>query len=327
LELASLTGIGISTIYFFRAYFGSQKGLNIDRFLLYLLGSQAIFILLSPVRIAGLVDALIPFELVLILCFLCFIMANAILEKAEGAISMAIATAVLIFLTLMDQLIWGHHVGSLLPVHYLTAGYILLISWIMARRSAEADQKVLQLSKDLEETNHALERHNHNLETEVKARTEELVQARKEAYEMELDQMRRDVEALASHDLLKTQLSRNIIDQLQQILADETDPSKGIKSLIAELRSQIVTEDRLSFLQEHIKTINAEFYDRLHEKFPELSKTEREICAYLKLNLSSKDIAILRQTSINTINVTRHRIRKKLGLERDEELEAIIRLL
>ena len=107
-------------------------------------------------------------------------------------------------------------------------------------------------------------------------------------------------------------------------MARRAAPQHGLRSLISNLRGHLPTEDRLEVLQADFEQVNAEFFERLQQHYPSLSKTERELCAYLKLNLSSKDIAALRNTSLNTINVARHRLRKKLSLERDDELEAFV---
>jgi DNA-binding CsgD family transcriptional regulator len=63
------------------------------------------------------------------------------------------------------------------------------------------------------------------------------------------------------------------------------------------------------------RQMHHEFYDRLLEACPQLSKAELQVCALLRLNLSSKDIAQIISLTPASIDVTRSRIRKKLGLE------------
>jgi DNA-binding CsgD family transcriptional regulator len=58
----------------------------------------------------------------------------------------------------------------------------------------------------------------------------------------------------------------------------------------------------------------------LGEKHPDLSLNERMMCAYLKMNLSSKEIAPLLNISIRGVETIRYRLRKKFELERDEGL-------
>ncbi len=67
--------------------------------------------------------------------------------------------------------------------------------------------------------------------------------------------------------------------------------------------------------------VHKEFYDRLNERFPDLTPNERKLCAFLRLNMTTKDIASITHQSIHSINVARTRLRKRMNLSgRDENL-------
>ncbi|MEM6641428.1 MAG: hypothetical protein AAF616_00500 [Bacteroidota bacterium] len=66
--------------------------------------------------------------------------------------------------------------------------------------------------------------------------------------------------------------------------------------------------------------VDTQFYDRLRTKHPDLTPTEQRHCALVKLNFDSKEMASLLGISINSVHISRHRIRKKMGLERDDNL-------
>ncbi|MEW4922889.1 tetratricopeptide repeat protein [Algibacter sp. 2305UL17-15] len=70
--------------------------------------------------------------------------------------------------------------------------------------------------------------------------------------------------------------------------------------------------------------INQSFYHQLKEKFPHLKQTDLKICALVKLNFASKDMAKLLGISVESVHTSRHRLRKKLGLERNDNLEEFI---
>jgi len=70
--------------------------------------------------------------------------------------------------------------------------------------------------------------------------------------------------------------------------------------------------------------VNSEFYLRLRQKHPDLTPTEQKYCALLKLNFDSKEMVRLLNISLNTVNISRHRIRKKMGLKREENLSNYI---
>jgi DNA-binding CsgD family transcriptional regulator len=58
----------------------------------------------------------------------------------------------------------------------------------------------------------------------------------------------------------------------------------------------------------------------LDEKFPGLTRNEKILCAYLKMNLSTKEIAPLQNISSRGVEVNRYRLRKKMNLGRDVNL-------
>ena len=68
----------------------------------------------------------------------------------------------------------------------------------------------------------------------------------------------------------------------------------------------------------HFTRVHSSFYSSLQERFPELSPNERKLCAFLRLNMSTKDISAITQQTVNSITVARSRLRKKLGIEGEE---------
>lgn len=71
-------------------------------------------------------------------------------------------------------------------------------------------------------------------------------------------------------------------------------------------------------------SVNKEFYNKIFEKFPNLSQSDQKICALIKLNMSSKDMARLLGISVESVHTSRHRIRKKMDLPRNVNLEDYI---
>jgi PAS domain S-box-containing protein len=62
------------------------------------------------------------------------------------------------------------------------------------------------------------------------------------------------------------------------------------------------------------------FYKKLFEKFPDLTPGERKLCALLRLNLSSKDIAAITFQNPQSVDMARYRLRKKLSMSNEENL-------
>lgn len=74
------------------------------------------------------------------------------------------------------------------------------------------------------------------------------------------------------------------------------------------------------FMQEFI-SVHEGFFDRMIEKHGSMSKNEVRLISLLKMNLSSKDIAGSLRISYDGVKKARYRLRKKLGLESDTDLQ------
>ncbi len=120
-------------------------------------------------------------------------------------------------------------------------------------------------------------------------------------------------------------LSKQIKEDKDQSDSDEV--KNYANSLILKLQNQISTENKFSSLQDKIDQVNQGFDQIIINKFPELTKTEREVCTFLRLNLSIKEIASIRNSSIDSIKSLRYRIRKKMKVPKNQELEHFIQSL
>ena len=100
-----------------------------------------------------------------------------------------------------------------------------------------------------------------------------------------------------------------------------------IKQLQLELQQQLNTENKLTAIQHKINDVNREFEESLIKLYPKLTKSEREVCALLRVNLSIKEVAIIRNSTIESIKSIRYRLRKKLVVPKEMELESFIKAI
>lgn len=71
-------------------------------------------------------------------------------------------------------------------------------------------------------------------------------------------------------------------------------------------------------------SVNEKFYNKVTNQYPKLSQADQKICALIKLNFSSKEMARLLGISVESVHTTRYRLRKKMGLDRSVNLEEFI---
>jgi len=70
--------------------------------------------------------------------------------------------------------------------------------------------------------------------------------------------------------------------------------------------------------------VHEDFLVRLKTRYPKLTPKELRLCAYLRLNISTKEIAPLMNISIRGVEICRYRVRKKLNIDRDTNLTSLI---
>ncbi len=86
-----------------------------------------------------------------------------------------------------------------------------------------------------------------------------------------------------------------------------------------------VNQDRLPMRgKTNFDQVHENFLLRLREAFPELTAKDLRLCAFLRLNLSSKEIAPLLNISARGVEISRYRLRKKLQLDHKEHLTDFI---
>ena len=110
----------------------------------------------------------------------------------------------------------------------------------------------------------------------------------------------------------------NIIADLCSLLKENEVGQAKVNSILAK-DNNIWEEFNRRFLE-----VNTEFYNTLSLSYPKLTATELKHCALIKLNFSSKEMSRLLNISTESIHISRHRIRKKLGLTRDENLASFM---
>jgi DNA-binding CsgD family transcriptional regulator len=98
------------------------------------------------------------------------------------------------------------------------------------------------------------------------------------------------------------------------------DSSQSFRHLLKLIKDVERGDNDLDHLTMHFNSVNSAFFNKLKDSYPELSPNDLKFCAYLRLNLSSKEMAQLMNVTIKAIEVGRYRLRKKLKLKPETNL-------
>lgn len=97
--------------------------------------------------------------------------------------------------------------------------------------------------------------------------------------------------------------------------------------LIGHINTNIAHDDDLIRFQQSFDTLHQDFFRKLDDLFPGMNKRERLLCAYIKMDLMSKEIAPLMNISVRGVEISRYRLRKKLKLNPEDSLAEFLQSL
>ena len=88
--------------------------------------------------------------------------------------------------------------------------------------------------------------------------------------------------------------------------------------LVITINTKLKNNDDWEYFKKAFDNSDQSLFSKLKKVHPELTKNDFKLCAYLRLNLSSKEIAPLLNISVHSVEIKRYRLRKKMGLDRKQ---------
>ena len=141
----------------------------------------------------------------------------------------------------------------------------------------------------------------------------------KESLEKDLDYKKKELTAnvmsLMKKNEMLSEITKKIIRIKQESEQEET--RTALKKVISELQKS-TDEEILKEFSLRFREVHKDFYDTLLLKYPGLSPSELKLCAFLRLNMTTKEIAELTGQQISTLENARYRLRQKLGITSSE---------
>jgi len=136
---------------------------------------------------------------------------------------------------------------------------------------------------------------------------------------------------LSSHTLnllRNNQLLEGMRNTLQQMVKeDKRDQKRQMQQIILQINQSFNHEQQWKEFTSAFEQVHQSFFDKLKEHSTELTSADIRLIALLKVNLDSRDIASLLGISLDSLRVSRYRLRKKLNIEQGENLSTFIQAL
>jgi len=199
----------------------------------------------------------------------------------------------------------------------------LLWAFVLKRKSLQQSQELLSKEKELSHIKlKAIEAQNMHLR--------ELLFAEEEIKRLQAKTLEQKQQELTSAAMLianKNEVFEKLRKLAHEIKMDGSDHEHSInksKEIIAEIDRQTDLNNQWEQFKIHFESIHKDFFDNLRENGVCLTQNDLQICAYIKLNLSTKEISRLMNIAPESVNTHRYRLRKKFKLSTEKTLDELI---
>ena len=196
-------------------------------------------------------------------------------------------------------------------IYFLIVALVLIIMYILHTRKINKEQKLLQDKFENEQRELLKEK---TLENEKK-----IVQLRNESLRNEIKLKSKQ---LANSAMALVKKNETLQDLKQELLQHKGEFNNyySYKKLIKKIDTSIEHEDEWEVFEHNFNQVHEEFFNKLKTEHPALTHKDLKICAYIKMNLSTKEIAPLMNISIRGVETHRYRLKRKLNLDNDNSL-------
>lgn len=167
-------------------------------------------------------------------------------------------------------------------------------------------------------------------EEEAKRQEREIVMLRNQTLESDLKHKSQDLATSTMNLIRKNEILiriKNEIGKVQSEMGDQSNAAKNLRRLQkiqADIRENIDHDDDWQKFEHNFDSVYENYLKRLKKEFPKLTVSDMRLCAYLKMDLSSKDMASMMNMSVRSVEQARYRLRQKLGIDRETNLSEFL---
>ncbi len=214
------------------------------------------------------------------------------------------------------------HKSALFKTMY--AGLGLLILFMIPRfQKRRYKQKIKHLEE--KKQNEIAEKQQKFQEIEVK-KEQEVLQLKEEKIQSELRHVNNLLAASTMNLVVKNEFIEGIKEQLNEVKKKgrNYETKQALEQIVKEIDTTLRLQEDWAQFKHHFDRVHGDFLSRLRDEFIELTPNDQKLCAFLRLNLNTKEIANLMSISLRGVEVARYRLRKKLDLRKGQNLSKFI---
>ncbi len=154
----------------------------------------------------------------------------------------------------------------------------------------------------------------------------EIIRLKNEKLEAEKLSLDKELANQTLNIVNKNKFLMKVNQELRKIGEETNDSSVKSKMVILKKRidKEIDDQQQNKIFESYFEEVHADFFQRLNKKFPQLSPKDLRLCAYIRMNMSTKEIATLSNITDRGAEISRYRLRKKMGISREINLSTFL---
>ncbi len=202
-------------------------------------------------------------------------------------------------------------------VYAFILGFIILLISLFYKRKTEKEKRRIERIKQAQVD---------KLEKENLIQSQLILELEKDKLEIELQEKDKRLAFITMNGVKRNNLMNELKQEIQE--AEKYEQSKEakqtIKKVIKKIEGELDNNEDWEIFEKYFNVVFGGLLERLAVKYPQLSQGDLKLLAYLKLNLSNKEIANLLNISYRSVEMAKYRLRKKLDLEANDNFSSIL---
>jgi ligand-binding sensor domain-containing protein/DNA-binding CsgD family transcriptional regulator len=209
---------------------------------------------------------------------------------------------------------------------YAKAGFLILaligiggvFRYVSRREARKTEAFKLEQARKMEDKEAEFKK-------EVEKSEGEIIRLRNEKLQADIMHKNSQLASATMHLVQKSEIMMKLKSDLDALKNDAPSSlKKKIEQISRTIESDAQLDNNWEQFELYFDQVHQNFFKRLRARFPNLTPKDQKLCAYLRMNLTTKEIAPLLNISVRGVEISRYRLRKKLELDSSVNLVAFI---
>ena len=213
------------------------------------------------------------------------------------------------------------------PWYRSTTSYIVYVLVFGAIIGAIVVYQKKKYALERQEMVKTIAKKEHELNDIAQKSEQQIEKLKKEKLKSEIEHKNQQLMLSTMHVVNKNEFLIDIKKKLQQVIKNsKNDPlSKELRKMTNSIDRNISDEREWQQFEEHFDVVHGDFFKKLRKEYPTLSIQDAKLCGYLRMEMTTKEMAQLLNLSVRGVETCRYRLRKKLGLEKETGLSEFLK--